>query len=121
MKFVVITFPYSTDTDAGTAAGPKALLQAGLTDWLREQGHDVAGPFHVKLTPDEEAAYGAWNQIGLANAHLARLVSDAVTVQAFSAASGKQLLRRCRCLSRTANVCRLTFPTPRHDLDRRAR
>jgi hypothetical protein len=22
------------------------LLQAGLADWLREQGHDVAGPFH---------------------------------------------------------------------------
>ncbi len=22
------------------------------------------GPFHVQLTPDEEAAYGAWNKIG---------------------------------------------------------
>jgi arginase len=83
MKFAVITFPYSMDTDAGTAAGPKALLQAGLADWLREQGHDVAGPFHVQLTPDEEAAYGAWNQIGLANAHLAQLVSGAVQEQAF--------------------------------------
>jgi arginase len=50
---------------------------------LREQGHAVAGPFHVRLTPEEEAAYGAWNQIGFANAHLARLVSDAVTAQAF--------------------------------------
>jgi arginase len=83
MKFAVITFPYSMDTDAGTAAGPKALLQAGLADWLREQGHDVAGPFHVQLTPDEEAAYGAWNKIGMANAHFARLVSGAVHEQAF--------------------------------------
>jgi arginase len=83
MKFAVVTFPYSMDTDADTAAGPKALLQAGLADWLRELGHDVAGPFHVQLTPDEEAAYGAWNQIGLANAHLARLVSGAVHEQAF--------------------------------------
>ena len=57
MKFAVITLPYSMDTDQGTAAGPKALLQAGLTDWLREQGHAVAGPFHVQLTPEEEAAY----------------------------------------------------------------
>jgi hypothetical protein len=73
-----LPFPYSIDTDAGTAAGPKALLQAGLADWLREQGHAVVGPFHVQLTPDEEGAYGAWNQIGLANAHLARLVSGAV-------------------------------------------
>ena len=35
MKFAVVTFPYSMDTDAGTAEGPKALLQAGLADWLR--------------------------------------------------------------------------------------
>ena len=83
MKFAVITFPYSMDTDAGTAAGPKALLQAGLADWLREHGHDLAGPFHVQLTPDEEGAYGAWNKIGLANAHFARLVSDAAKSQAF--------------------------------------
>jgi hypothetical protein len=82
MKFAVITFP-CLDTDQGTAAGPKALLQAGLAGWLREHRHDVAGPFHVQLTPEEAAAYGAWNQIGLANAHLARLVSDAVTAQAF--------------------------------------
>ena len=56
MKFAVITFPYSMDTDAGTAGGPKALLQAGLADWLREQGHDVAGPFHVQLTSDERGS-----------------------------------------------------------------
>jgi arginase len=83
MKFAVVTFPCSMDTDAGTAAGPKALLQAGLADWLREQGHDVAGPFHVKLAPNEEAAYGAWNKIGMGNAHFARLVSGAVQEQAF--------------------------------------
>jgi arginase family enzyme len=83
MKFAVITLPYSMDTDAGTAAGPKALLHAGLADWLREHGHDLAGPFHVQLTPDEEGAYGAWNKIGLANAQLARLVSEAAESQAF--------------------------------------
>jgi arginase len=83
MKFAVITLTYSVDTYKGASAGPDALLQAGLADWLREQGHDVAGPFHVKLTLDEEAAYGAWNKIGFANAHLARLVSEAVKEQAF--------------------------------------
>ena len=83
MKFAVITFPYTTDTDVGTAAGPEALLRAGLTNWLREKGHDVAGPFHVKLSACEEAASGAWNKLGFANAHLARLVSDAVRNRAF--------------------------------------
>ena len=34
-------------------------------DWLREQGHDVADPSQDKLTPDEEAAYGAWNKSAL--------------------------------------------------------
>ncbi|HEY4846212.1 MAG TPA: hypothetical protein VIH87_00025 [Methylocella sp.] len=62
MKFAVIALPYSVDTHKGAAAGPDALLRAGLADWLREQGHDVVGPVHVKLTPGEEAAYGAWNK-----------------------------------------------------------
>jgi arginase len=84
MKFAVITLPYSADgLDKGTEAGPDALLQAGLADWLYEQGHDVVGPFHVKLTPGEQMAYGAWNKIGFANAHLARLVSEVVQAQAF--------------------------------------
>jgi Arginase/agmatinase/formimionoglutamate hydrolase, arginase family len=84
MKFAVITLPYSVDGwDKGTEAGPEALLQAGLIDWLHEQGHDVAGPYHVELTAEEQTAYGAWNKIGLANAHLARLVSEATQAQAF--------------------------------------
>ena len=83
MKFALITFNYSLDTDKGTAAGPGALLRAGLADWLREQGHGVAGPFHVTLTPDEQAAYGAWNRIFCANAQLARLVFEAAQGQAF--------------------------------------
>jgi arginase len=83
MKFACITFPDSTDSDKGTAAGPEALLQAGLKDWLREQGHDAEGPYRVELTPSEQAAYGAWNKIGFANAHLARLISDAAGEKAF--------------------------------------
>jgi hypothetical protein len=62
MKFAVVTFPYSMDTDAGTAAGPKALLQTGLADWLREQGHAVAGPFHVQLASDERGSLWSWRR-----------------------------------------------------------
>src|SRR5438046_779173 len=78
MKFAVITFPYSVDSDYGTAEGPDALLQAGLADWLCEQRNEVVGPFHVKLSP-----YGAWNKIGFANAHLAKHVFEATQAQAF--------------------------------------
>jgi len=59
------------------------LLHAGLMDRLREQGHGAASPFHASLAPDEEAAYGAWNRIALADAHLARLTTDAVGAGAF--------------------------------------
>ncbi|MCI0598169.1 MAG: arginase family protein, partial [Beijerinckiaceae bacterium] len=83
MNFSVIAFSYSTDTDKGAAAGPDALLRAGLAGWLREQGHDMAGPFHVKLSPGEDAAYGAWNRIGFANARLARLVACAAQAKSF--------------------------------------
>jgi arginase len=83
MKIAIIALPYSTDTDAGTAEGPDALLHAGLIDRLRERGDDIAGPFRARLTPDEAAAYGAWNRIALADAHLARLTSEAVDRGAF--------------------------------------
>jgi arginase len=108
MKFAVITLPYSMDTDAGTAAGPKALLQAGLADWLREQGHEVAGPFDVKLTPSEQSAYGAWNKIGLANAHLARLVSEAAKAQAFP------LLLESNCYGAIGALAGLQMPAAPH-------
>ena len=83
MKFALITFTYCLDVDKGTAAGPDALLKVGLADWLRERGHDVTGPFPVEIPLEEEAAYGAWNKIGCANARLARLVSEAVQAHAF--------------------------------------
>lgn len=79
MRLASITMPYATDSDPGTAAGPDALLRAGLLDRLREQGHDVTGPFHATLRPEDEAAYGAWNRIGLANAQLACRVSETVS------------------------------------------
>ncbi len=83
MNFAIITYAQTMETDKGTAAGPDALLRAGLADWLREKGHEAAAPFHIELTQDEEAAYGAWNKIGLANAHLAQCVSDAARTGAF--------------------------------------
>ena len=83
MKFAVIVFPYSTDSDKGASAGPDAILKAGLVSWLQEAGHDVAGPFYVQLIRGEEAAYGAWNKIGLANARLAQLILDATKAEAF--------------------------------------
>ena len=83
MRLAVITFPHSVDADKGADAGPDALLKAGLMDRLREKGREVVGPFQVELTAYEEAAYGAWNRIGFANARLAQSISEAMGAQAF--------------------------------------
>ncbi|MBO0734539.1 MAG: arginase family protein [Methylocapsa sp.] len=83
MKLALIAFPFATDTDQGTAAGPAALLRAGLPAWARDKGYDIAGPFCVELTQEQQAAYGSWNKIAFANAHLARLVAEAARTGAF--------------------------------------
>jgi arginase len=83
VKFSLITFRYSVDTHIGATAGPDALLNSGLADLLREEGHKILGPLHTELSAEEAAAYGAWNRIGFANARLARIVFQAITKQAF--------------------------------------
>jgi arginase len=83
VKFALITFRYSVDTHIGATAGPDALLNSGLADLLRDEGHEILGPLHTELTAEEKMAYGAWNRIGLANAQLARLVFQAIRNQAF--------------------------------------
>ncbi len=83
MRFAAITFRYATDADKGSAAGPDALLEAGLISWLEEAGHEIVGPLHVELSSEEEAAYGSWNKIGFANARLAQLIFDATKAQVF--------------------------------------
>jgi arginase len=108
MKFAVITFPYSVDSDCGTAEGPDAVLQAGLADWLYEQWNDVVGPFHVKLSPDEQVAYGAWNKIGFANAHLTRHVFEATQAQAFP------LLLESNCYGAVGVLAGLQMSAPRY-------
>jgi len=58
--------------------GPARLLQGGLEAELGRLGH-VLRPFRtVELSPSEEETYGAWERVGLANGHLARLVHEAV-------------------------------------------
>ncbi len=83
MKLALLTFRYTAETHSGDASGPDALLRAGLTSLLSNQGVDVLGAEHTELTPDEEEAYGAWHRIGLANARLADLVAGALREQRF--------------------------------------
>jgi arginase len=57
-------------------AGPEAILDAGLADWLGGAGSVVDGPHLIELTDDERRRYGAWNAVGLTGAHLADAVAS---------------------------------------------
>lgn len=58
------------------SGGPDYLEQGGLQKLLEEHGFAAKQGPAVRLTPDEDKAYGAWNRLALANGDLARLVSD---------------------------------------------
>ncbi len=79
MHLALITFRYSVDGHQGATTGPDALINAGLPNLLAREGFEVSDPQHTELTPEEEAAYGAWHRIGVANGHLADLVASALT------------------------------------------
>lgn len=56
-------------------AGPEAILDAGLADWLTGGGITVDGPQIVELSPAERTQYGGWNAVGLTGGHLATTVA----------------------------------------------
>ncbi len=75
MKLALLTFRYTVESHSGDARGPDALLSAGLISHLLNQGFQVTEVNHAELTPEAEAAHGAWQRIGVANGHLADLAS----------------------------------------------
>ncbi len=76
MNISVVCLPYNVQgRGVGGASGPRALIEAGLLDIIREQGHVVEDIHSVKMTEDEEKQYGGWNRVGLAGAHLSKAVS----------------------------------------------
>lgn len=77
MEISILTLPYNAQGKGkGGAAGPDALLQSGLLEELCSQGHLVQVG-SVELTPAEEASYGGWQRVGIANGHLADLAAEA--------------------------------------------
>jgi len=78
-KVALVKNSYSgSREEAELSPGPDALEAGGLPEVLSRLGCDVAPTRSVRLTPEEDRQYGAWNRMGLANAHLNRMVSDAV-------------------------------------------
>lgn len=83
MNIAIIKSPYNTHgKGSGGASGPQALVDAGLTQTLTDQGHSTT-VHQVELTPAEESQYGGWNRVGVAGGHLADLVATVSTSNTF--------------------------------------
>jgi arginase len=78
-KVALIKNSYSgSREEAELSPGPDALEAGGLAGILAGLGCDLAPTRSVRLTPEEDRQYGAWNRMGLANGHLSLLVADSL-------------------------------------------
>ena len=55
---------------------PAYLFQNGLADSIQAMGFSLTPHRTVRLTADDEEEYGSWHRMGLANGHLADMVSE---------------------------------------------
>jgi arginase len=77
VRIALLKMPYVGERNIPElSGGPDYLAQGGLQRLLEEHGFAAKQDAAVRLTPDEDKAYGAWNRLALANGDLARVVSD---------------------------------------------
>jgi len=77
VRIALLKMPYVGERNIPElSGGPDYLAQGGLQTLLEEHGFAAKQDAAVRLTPDEDKAYGAWNRLALANADLAKVVSD---------------------------------------------
>ncbi len=76
-RVALVKMPYTGARNVSElSAGPDYLEGGGLVERLRGHGVQVGGVPTVALTAEEEKDYGVWHRMGLANAHLARIVAQ---------------------------------------------
>ena len=77
MKISVVCLPYNVQgKGVSGGSGPQALVEAGLLEKIRSQGHEIVGVDTISMTKEEEKEYGGWNRVGLSGGHLADKVSE---------------------------------------------
>ena len=76
-RVALVKMPYTGAHNVSElSAGPDYLEAGGLVERLRGHGVQVGEVPTVALTAEEEKDYGVWHRMGLANAHLARIVAE---------------------------------------------
>ncbi|MEJ2204478.1 MAG: arginase family protein [Gemmatimonadota bacterium] len=76
-RVAVIQMPYTGSRNvAELSDNPGYLHRHGITDSIRALGFSVVADSTVRLTSDDEKEYGSWHRMGLANGHLADMVTE---------------------------------------------
>ncbi|HKJ02871.1 MAG TPA: arginase family protein [Longimicrobiales bacterium] len=76
VRVALVAMPYSGARNVPElSGGPGYLLDGGLEARLRTQGVALAPTRTVALSAGDEGDYGEWHRMGLANGHLAEMVS----------------------------------------------
>ena len=77
LRVALVKQPYHGGRNvAELSRNPDYLEEGGLAGILARAGHRVQPVQTVGLTPEEAQDYGEWHRMGLANGHLAELVSQ---------------------------------------------
>lgn len=77
LRVALVKQPYHGGRNvAELSRNPDYLEEEGLAGILAQAGHRVQPVQTVGLTPEEAQDYGEWHRMGLANGHLAELVSQ---------------------------------------------
>ena len=75
VRVAVVKNPFHGNRNVPERSQGPDWVEAGLLERLAALGATVRGVEEVGLTPEEDAQYGAWNRLGLANGHLAETVA----------------------------------------------
>ena len=77
VRVALVKMPYVGERNVpDTSRGPDYLEEGGIRKLLEQGGAEVKATDIVKLTPDEEKAYGSWNHLALAAGDMAKIVAD---------------------------------------------
>jgi arginase len=77
VKVALVKMPYTGARNvAEISETPEYLERGGIADTLRELGVSLKPSAIVRLTEEQERDYGEWHRMGLANGHLADIVSQ---------------------------------------------
>jgi arginase len=77
VNIALVRMPYVGERNVPEiSGGPDYLLQGGIQTMVEQSGVRVKLTEPVKLSPEEDKAYGSWNRLAIANGELAKVIAE---------------------------------------------